>query len=170
DRPLIVQFAASCAKDFADASELVSEFADGVGLNCGCPQRWAIQDGYGVCLLRKPGLIYDIVKQTKSRVPGLPVSIKIRIDKDPRKTVELCRQVEHAGVSWISIHGRTVHQRHEPPNWDVVKLVKENVSVPVVANGDIKSEDDILRVYEKTGVNGKNRACIYMYLDFNKGL
>lgn len=71
-----------------------------------------------------------------------------------RKTVELCQQAEHAGVAWISVHARTVKQRAEPPNWDVVKLIKENVSVPVIANGDIKNEDDIQKVYEKTGING----------------
>lgn len=71
-----------------------------------------------------------------------------------RKTVELCKQAENAGVAWITVHGRTVKQRGEPADLEAIKLIKQSVSVPVVANGDIKSEADVRTVYEKTGVNG----------------
>lgn len=154
DRPLVAQFAASNAKDFADAAEIVAPFVDGVDLNCGCPQRWAMQEGYGAKLISNPELIQDIVKQTVSRVPGLPVSIKIRIHDNIKKTIQLCRQAEMAGVSWITVHGRTVRQRGEPANWDAIKLIKESLSIPVVANGDIKSDSDVKNVHAKTGVKG----------------
>lgn len=154
DRPLVVQFAASNPKEFADAAEIVSPFVDGVDLNCGCPQRWAMQEGYGAKLIRTPALIKDIVRQTVSRVPGLPVSIKIRIHDDARKTVQLCQQAEKAGVAWITVHGRTTKQRGEPANWDTIRLVKESLSIPVVANGDVKCESDIRNVHQVTGVNG----------------
>lgn len=154
DRPLVVQFAAKNSKDFANAAEIVAPFVDGVDLNCGCPQRWAMQEGYGAKLISHPELIKDIVRQTVSRVPGLPVSIKIRIHENIRKTVELCKQAEMAGAAWITVHGRTVKQRGEPADWDAIKLIKESLSVPVVANGDIKSESDVRNVHEKTGVNG----------------
>ncbi|KAL9959864.1 hypothetical protein ACROYT_G033228 [Oculina patagonica] len=154
DRPLVVQFAASNPKEFADAAEIVALFVDGVDLNCGCPQRWAMQEGYGAKLIKSPALIKDIVRQTVARVPGLPVSIKIRIHDDTRKTVQLCQQAEKAGVAWITVHGRTTRQRGEPANWDAIRLVKESLSIPVVANGDIKSESDIRNVHEQTGVNG----------------
>ncbi|CAH3141600.1 unnamed protein product [Porites lobata] len=154
DRPLVAQFAASNAKDFADAAEIVAPFVDGVDLNCGCPQRWAMQEGYGAKLISSPELIQDIVKQTVSRVPGLPVSIKIRIHDNIKKTIQLCRQAEMAGVSWITVHGRTVRQRGEPANWDAIKLIKESLSIPVVANGDIKSDSDVKNVHAKTGVKG----------------
>lgn len=154
DRPLVVQFAANNARDFADAAELVAPFVDGVDLNCGCPQRWALQEGYGAKLINNPELIKDIVRKTTCRIPGLPVSIKIRIHENLRKTVELCKQAENAGVAWITVHGRTVKQRGEPADLEAIKLIKQSVSVPVVANGDIKSEADVRTVYEKTGVNG----------------
>ncbi|XP_073228717.1 tRNA-dihydrouridine(20a/20b) synthase [NAD(P)+]-like isoform X2 [Porites lutea] len=154
DRPLVAQFAASNAKDFADAAEIVAPFVDGVDLNCGCPQRWAMQEGYGAKLISSPELIQDIVKQSVSRVPGLPVSIKIRIHDNIKKTIQLCRQAEMAGVSWITVHGRTVRQRGEPANWDAIKLIKESLSIPVVANGDIKSDSDVKNVHAKTGVKG----------------
>ena len=71
-----------------------------------------------------------------------------------RKTVELVRRAEHAGMSWITVHGRTTKQRTEPVNTEAIKLVKETVSVPVIANGDIKTLDDIRAVVESTKVNG----------------
>jgi tRNA-dihydrouridine synthase 4 len=81
DTPVVAQFAATNAKDFADAAELVFPYVDGVDLNCGCPQSWAMADGYGAKLLTNPELIRDIVHQAKERT-NLPISIKIRIDSD----------------------------------------------------------------------------------------
>uniref|UniRef100_A0A0K8SW78 DUS-like FMN-binding domain-containing protein n=1 Tax=Lygus hesperus TaxID=30085 RepID=A0A0K8SW78_LYGHE len=60
DTPLVVQFAANTVEDFVASAELVSPFSDGVDLNCGCPQRWAMQDGYGAHLLTQPQIIKDI--------------------------------------------------------------------------------------------------------------
>lgn len=156
DRPLIVQFAADNAKDFADAAEIISPFADGVDLNCGCPQRWALQEGYGAALIKKPELVKDIIQQTKSRINNkdFTVSIKIRLRHDIRDTVELCQRAEHAGVSWITIHGRTKEQRSQPVNLEAIKIVKENTSIPIIANGDIKSVDDICMVQQETKVDG----------------
>lgn len=156
DRPLIVQFAANNDLDFADAATIVSPFADGVDLNCGCPQRWAMQEGYGACLIRKPELVHNMVRQTRNRVenPDFTVSVKIRIHKDLKETVNLCKNMEAAGVSWISVHGRTKEQRNQPVNLEAAKLIQENVGVPVIANGDIKSMEDAENVQRQTGVKG----------------
>ncbi|XP_062509240.1 tRNA-dihydrouridine(20a/20b) synthase [NAD(P)+]-like [Corticium candelabrum] len=153
DRPIVVQFAASSAKELADAAELVAPFADAVDLNCGCPQRWAMHEGYGAHLIQQPELVRDMVHQTSNRT-NLPVTIKIRIHNDLKKTVQFVQTAEHAGVSWITVHGRTRSQRHHPVNYNAIKLVKENMSVPVVANGDIKSTEDADRVARMTGVDG----------------
>uniref|UniRef100_A0A914VRZ7 tRNA-dihydrouridine synthase n=1 Tax=Plectus sambesii TaxID=2011161 RepID=A0A914VRZ7_9BILA len=156
DKPLIVQFAANNGKDFADATELVANHANGVDLNCGCPQRWAIAEGYGCHLIQKIDLVADIVLQARARVsnPDFSISIKIRLRDDLSETVELCRRAERAGVSYISVHGRTREQRCEPVNWDAVRLVKDCVQVPVYANGDCRSLEDALRIAEYTGVDG----------------
>jgi len=156
DRPLIVQFAASTPTDFANATEIVAPFCDGVDLNCGCPQRWAMQEGYGACLLKHPELICDMVKQARSRVNNsdFTVSIKIRIHKDLKQTVDMCRQAEAAGASFITVHGRTKDERCQPVHMDAIRTVKDSVSCPVVANGDIRSLDDALRVRAETGVDG----------------
>ena len=92
DRPLVVQFAATNAIDFAGAAELVAPFADGIDLNCGCPQRWALSDGYGAALIKEPELVADMVQQARSR-SNLPISIKIRIHNDLR-----CLTIQSANI------------------------------------------------------------------------
>ncbi|KAG1680892.1 tRNA-dihydrouridine(20a/20b) synthase [NAD(P)+]-like [Nymphon striatum] len=156
DHPLIVQFAAKEACDFADAAEIVSQYADGVDLNCGCPQRWAMAEGYGAKLINDTELVRDMIHQAKNRVSNsdFTVSVKIRIHSDIRKTVELCRNAEACGASWITVHGRTAAQRHEPVNYESIKIIKESVGIPVIANGDIKRLSDVDKVHKLTGVNG----------------
>lgn len=155
DKPVIVQFAAKTVDDFVYASELVSPFCDGVDLNCGCPQRWAMSDGYGAELLSKPEMIKDMVKQLKSRVPNnFSVSVKMRLMNDIRHSVELCRDLEAAGVTFLTVHGRTANERSEPVHYDDIKTIVQSVNVPVIANGDIKSLDDAYQMKELTECDG----------------
>nr|XP_055046611.1 B-cell receptor-associated protein 29-like isoform X3 [Misgurnus anguillicaudatus] len=156
DRPLIVQFAAKNAQTLADAACVVSPFSDGVDLNCGCPQRWAVSEGYGACLINKPELVRDMVRHVRNQIdnPNYAVSIKIRIHKDLRKTVDLCQKVEAAGVSWITVHGRTADERHQPVHYDAIKTIKSSLSIPVIANGDIKNMQDVESIRDLTGVDG----------------
>ncbi|XP_013406740.1 tRNA-dihydrouridine(20a/20b) synthase [NAD(P)+]-like [Lingula anatina] len=70
------------------------------------------------------------------------------------ETVDLCQKAEKAGVSWIAVHGRTVDQRCEPVNVEALRLVTDSLTVPVIANGDIRSVEDAKRIQEVTGVNG----------------
>lgn len=117
DNPVIVQFGASNALDFADSAALVAPYCNGVDLNCGCPQRWAIGEGIGCHLMEHPETVADIVSQTKRRTSemhfpsstgtGFPVSVKIRVHKDLARTVEFAKRSEKAGADWISVHGRT---------------------------------------------------------------
>ena len=83
DSPLIVQFAANNTEYFSRAATLVAPYADGVDLNCGCPQRWALQECYGAYLINHPQLVSDMVLSVK-RTCEIPVSIKIRIQDDLR--------------------------------------------------------------------------------------
>ncbi|CZS91021.1 uncharacterized protein RCO7_01401 [Rhynchosporium graminicola] len=83
------------------------------------------------------------------------VSVKIRIHKDLRKTLDFVREVENAGVDFITVHGRMRSTRSsEPVNLDAIKLVKEHARVPIVANGDVFSRADVERIVSETGVDG----------------
>ncbi|XP_053262161.1 tRNA-dihydrouridine(20a/20b) synthase [NAD(P)+]-like isoform X3 [Podarcis raffonei] len=162
DRPLIVQFAAKDAHVLADAACIISPFADGVDVNCGCPQRWAMAEGFGACLINKPELVQEMVRLVRNQVenPMFSVSIKIRIHDDLKRTVDLCQKAEAAGVSWITVHGRNVEERHQPVHYDAIKIIKQSMSIPVIANGDIKSLKDVKDVHQKTGTDGKNNLSL----------
>jgi tRNA-dihydrouridine synthase 4 len=158
DQPLIVQFAANNANIFADAAQIVAPYADGVDINCGCPQRWAMQEGYGACLLRKPQLLSEMISAARSHIKQpsdkFTISIKIRLHDNIVDTVDLCRKAVHAGVSFITVHGRTPVQRCQPIDTGAIRLLADTVGVPVVANGDIRSLGDALSIQQQTGVNG----------------
>lgn len=69
--------------------------------------------------------------------------------------MDLCQKAESAGVSWITVHGRTSEERHQPVHYDAIRTIKDSVSVPVIANGDIKYLHDVQSTYQLTGVDGK---------------
>lgn len=148
DTPLIVQFAAKSSNEFVDASKLVYPYADGVDLNCGCPQRWAMKDGYGCALLSHPEIIHSLVRSIKNTLPNnFSVSVKIRLSKDLRKSIELCCQLEKCGVSFITVHARTPSQKSsEDINVNELKSICTTANIPIVANGGVKSlhEADVL--------------------------
>ncbi|NXG20163.1 DUS4L synthase, partial [Grallaria varia] len=156
DHPLIVQFAAKEAQVLCDAACIISPFADGIDLNCGCPQRWAMAEGYGACLINKPELVKDMVRQVRNQInnPKFSVSIKIRIHEDLKRTVDLCQKAEAAGVSWITVHGRSIAERHQPVHYDAIKTIKQSMSIPIVANGDIKTLKDAENVHHLTEADG----------------
>ncbi|XP_033919291.1 uncharacterized protein [Melopsittacus undulatus] len=156
DHPLIVQFAAKEAQVLCDAARIICPFADGIDLNCGCPQRWAMAEGYGACLINKPELVQDMVRRVRNQInkPRFSVSIKIRIHEDLKRTVDLCQKAEATGVSWITVHGRSVEERHQPVHYDAIKIIKQSMSIPIVANGDIRTLRDAEKVHHLTGADG----------------
>lgn len=83
DDPVVIQFAASNGLDLANAAELAAPFVSGIDINCGCPQKWAIQEKIGSHLMSDPETVRDMVRQVKARV-DVPCSIKIRIHRDLR--------------------------------------------------------------------------------------
>ncbi|XP_074726092.1 tRNA-dihydrouridine(20a/20b) synthase [NAD(P)+]-like isoform X3 [Strix uralensis] len=165
DHPLIVQFAAKEAQVLCDAARIVCPFADGIDLNCGCPQRWAMSEGYGACLINKPELVQDMVRHVRNQIdnPRFSVSIKIRIHEDLKRTVDLCQKAEATGVSWITVHGRSVEERHQPVHYDAIKIIKQSMSIPIVANGDIKTLKDAENVHHLTGADGKIKQMTFQW-------
>ena len=154
DRPLVVQFAASTADELATAAALVAHTADAVDANCGCPQSWAMAEGFGAHLIDHPELVSDMIRQVHARSDSLPVAIKIRIHDDLRRTVDLVQQLEHAGAAWLTVHGRTADERHSPVHYDAIRTLHDAVSIPLVANGDVFTRDDAIRVARDTHTEG----------------
>lgn len=158
DHPLIAQFAAQNAIDMLTASELVCPFVNGVDLNCGCPQSWAIAKGYGCAMLRKPELVEDIVKTLRRNLPSsLSVSLKLRLlqsDSD-KSIIDVCRQMEKCGATFLCIHGRTQWQKtSHPVDVDAMAAIKKSLQIPLVVNGDVKSKQDADELYERTNAVG----------------
>ncbi|KAF9982560.1 tRNA-dihydrouridine(20a/20b) synthase [NAD(P)+]-like protein [Mortierella antarctica] len=158
DDPVVIQFAASNGVDLANAAELAAPYVSGIDINCGCPQKWAIQEKIGSHLMSDPETVRDMIRMTKARVQ-VPCSIKIRIHKDLRETEEFVKRALSVGVDFITVHGRTKRQKStEPVNLEGMKLVKEVSTVPVLANGDVFSIEDANRIVEATGVDGTMSA------------
>lgn len=159
DQPLVAQFAANNAMDLALAAQLVRPYVDAVDVNCGCPQRWVMAEGYGSALLTKPQLVRDMVRLT-AELAAVPVSVKVRIDeRGVAHTVDLCRQLEAAGVAWLTVHGRTPRTKStQPASWDAIRTVREALRLPVIANGDVFSLADARALAAQTGVQGAMAA------------
>ncbi|KAH0560163.1 tRNA-dihydrouridine(20a/20b) synthase [NAD(P)+]-like [Cotesia glomerata] len=155
DKPLIVQFAAKNPDEFADAAELVAPYCSGVDLNCGCPQSWVMSDGYGARLLENPQLVKDLVLQVRNRIPApFTVSVKIRLLNDVKKSVNFCRTMEQAGVSFLTVHARTPQMRKEPINMEGLKLIRDCVDVPLIANGNVRSLEDAEALHQESKCQG----------------
>jgi tRNA-dihydrouridine synthase 4 len=161
--PLVVQFAANNALDFALAARYVLPYCDAVDLNCGCPQRWAIEENIGAQLLQSKeniDLIVDILKTYRNCASDndlVPVSVKIRKLDTEQKTIDLVRKLENTGLcSWISVHGRTIRDKSSsvPVDVNMIKLIKQNLSIPVVFNGDVFNWSDAIKFASETGADG----------------
>ncbi|CAH1996071.1 unnamed protein product [Acanthoscelides obtectus] len=155
DTPVIVQFAANTVHDFVGAAHLVSPYCNGVDLNCGCPQRWARDLGIGCEMLKDPQKVYDIVRQCRNQIgKPLTVSVKMRLLGETKTTVEIARQLENCGVSFITVHARIPSQSVGDINKTDLANIKDSVSVPVVGNGGVTSFEEALQLQVETGCDG----------------
>lgn len=156
DRSVIVQVGCNNVEDLLKFVEMIHPYVDGIGLNCGCPIREQVREGIGAALMSEPELVSSMVKAVKDRFGDkVCFETKIRIHLNLDETIKFVKMVEAAGVDFITVHGRTKTTRlSQPANFDAIKLVKETVKVPVVANGDCFSYKDALEIAEYTGVDG----------------
>lgn len=154
ERPCGIQIFGDDPKCMADAAKHALENEpDIIDINMGCPAPKISSNGSGSALMKNPQLCGEIVKAVTA-VTDIPVTVKIRKgwDDDSVNAVEVAKICESAGAAAITVHGRTRQQYYKPPvDYDIIKAVRESVSVPVIANGDIDSAEKAKEVMDITG-------------------
>ena len=153
--PVSVQLFGSDVESMVQAAIYLDRHtnADIIDINMGCPAPKISSNGSGSALMKNPRLCGEIVKAVTA-VTDIPVTVKIRKgwDDDSVNAVEVAKICESAGAAAITVHGRTRQQYYKPPvDYDIIKAVRESVSVPVIANGDIDSAERAKEVMDITG-------------------
>ena len=157
ERPVSLQL-------FGADADLISEIAkqiedrpfDILDLNMGCPVPKVVNNGEGSALMKQPKLVEEILTKTV-RAIRKPVTVKIRkgFDDETVNAVEIARIAEACGVSAVAVHGRTREQYYSgKADWDIIRQVKEAVSIPVIGNGDLVTPQDVMRMADQIGCDG----------------
>ena len=167
ERPITQQIFGSDKESFIIAAKYIYENMkpDIIDINMGCPvPKVALKNQAGSALLKSPDKVYEIVKAVVDSVP-IPVTVKIRSgwDFNSINAVEIAKKIEEAGASAICVHPRTRSQGYSGnADWNIIKLVKESVNIPVIGNGDIKSCYDAKRMLDETNCDAImiGRGCL----------
>lgn len=157
ERPVTLQIFDSEPQRIADAAQiLLSYHPDIMDINLGCSIRTVSGRGAGAGLLRKPEKVAQIIRMMSSSLP-IPVTAKMRLgwDESSLNYLEIAKAIEENGGKMIAVHGRTRQQVFSGSvDMDAIAEIKQSVSIPVIANGDIRSPEDIERVFRITGCDG----------------
>ena len=155
ERPIAQQIFGSEVTSFVEAAKYIEStmHPDIIDINMGCPvPKVALRAQAGAALLKDLNKIYEIVYSVVQAV-NVPVTVKIRSgwDKNHINAVEVAKAAEKAGASAICVHPRTRSQGYSgTAEWNIIKQVKENVSIPVIGNGDIRTPGDAKRMLDET--------------------
>lgn len=158
ENPLSLQIFGGEKDILVEAAQYVDKYtnADIIDINMGCPVNKIIKCEAGAKWLLDPDKIYEMVSAVVDKVDK-PVSVKMRIGWDDEHIfgIQNAQAVERAGGAAIAVHGRTRLQMYDgQANWDVIRQMKEAVSIPVIGNGDVETPQDAKRMLEETGVDG----------------
>ncbi len=157
ERPFAVQIFGGQFERMAAAAEMAEEVgADILDINCGCPAPKVVKNGGGSGLLRDLPRLETILKEVKKAIT-IPLTLKLRAGYTDStiNCVEVAKMAEACGVEHIQLHGRTKEQGYKGlANWDLVRAIKEAVSVPVSGSGDVVSIEDALKKWRETNCDG----------------
>lgn len=153
EKPFAIQLFGNSASTIASAANIIEEkyAPDIIDINFGCPANVLVKDGSGSALLGFPEKIRDIISSVCGKV-SVPVTAKMRVLHDMRKTLDIAKIIEEAGASAVTVHGRTQAQQYAgKAEHEYARNIKNELSIPVIANGDISDGFSAKRILEYTG-------------------
>ena len=157
EQPVSLQFFGSDPKIMSEMAKRVEERPfDIMDINMGCPVPKVVRNGEGSALMKNPKLVYEIVSAMVKAIDK-PVTVKIRkgFDDSCINAVEIAKIIEEAGAAAVAVHGRTREQYYSgQADWDIIRQVKEAVSIPVIGNGDVTSPQKAEELVKQTGCDG----------------
>ena len=158
ERPIAIQLFGPEPDGVAEGAKYLEDLgtADIIDFNMGCPAPKIVNNGEGSALMKDPKKAFAILKALRKAVK-LPVTVKMRKGWDDAhvNAVEMAKLAEEAGVDAIAVHGRTREQFYSGrADWDIIAQVKDAVHVPVIANGDVRTIEDLEGIRRQTGCDG----------------
>ena len=159
ERPIGIQIFGDSPDVMSNAARLVVDNfkPDIIDINYGCPVPKVTKRGAGSAALKDLCLMDDITSAVVESVPEVPVTVKMRAGWDNQSIVvpEVGERLENIGIKAITLHPRTTKQSYKgDADWSLIKLLKESTNIPVIGNGDIKTPEDVTRMFEKTNCDG----------------